>query len=57
MYTLIISGYNYNGKPINRVFFHLTKREAKVIASRFYNPAYMAKCSLYKSHYLFYTGR
>lgn len=54
MYTLIVTGYDYHGKHINKAFFHISRREAKVIASRYYNPDYMAKCSLLKSSTLFY---
>lgn len=54
MYTLIISGFNYHSRMIYNVFYNLSRREAKVIASRYYNPANMVKCSLLKSRNLFY---
>ncbi len=54
MYTLIITGYSYHGRCYNKVYFNLSRREAKVIASRCYNPEHMVKCSLIKSRYLFY---
>lgn len=57
MYTLIITGYDYHGKLYNKVYFNLTRREAKVLASRCYNPEYLVKCSLLKCHRLFYSGR
>lgn len=57
MYTLVVSGYNYHGKPIHDLIFNLSRREAKVIASYFYNPEYPVKCTLIKSRTLFYSGR
>lgn len=50
MYSLIVTGYDYHGKFIYKAFFRLTRGEAKVIASRYYNPVYMVNCSLFKSH-------
>lgn len=49
MYTLIITGYDYYGKAINKVHFYLSRRKAKVIASRYYNPAFKVTCRLSKS--------
>ena len=57
MYTLIVRGYDYHGKLYNKAYFNVTRREAKVIASRCYNPNCTVKCSLLKSRHLFYSGR